>query len=143
MPETSLIAIFFKKKKIKELNNQLEYRVIERTAELESANRELGAFSYSVSHDLKAPLRHITGYTALLVKKYIDLLPEEGRHYLDNISYATKNMGELIDGLLQFSKTGKISYESKVARYINEIVDALIQPIIEQDTERQILNWLS
>ena len=123
--------------KIKELNNQLEYRVIERTAQLESANRELEAFSYSVSHDLKAPLRHITGYISLLVKKYMDLLPEEGRHYFDNISYSAKNMGELIDGLLQFSKTGRIDMNQRLLD-INEIVASLIQPIKEQDTERRI-----
>jgi len=104
---------------------------------LESANRELEAFSYSVSHDLKAPLRHITGYISLLVKKYIDLLPEEGRHYLDNISFSAKNMGELIDGLLQFSRTGRIDMNQRLLD-INGIVDTLIQPIKEEDTERRI-----
>jgi light-regulated signal transduction histidine kinase (bacteriophytochrome) len=104
---------------------------------LESANKELEAFSYSVSHDLKAPLRHITGYISLLVKKYIDLLPEEGRHYLDNISYSAKNMGELIDGLLQFSKTGRIDMNQRLLD-INGIVDTLIQPIKEEDTEHRI-----
>jgi len=104
---------------------------------LESANKELEAFSYSVSHDLKAPLRHITGYISLLVKKYIDLLPEEGRHYLDNISYSTKNMGELIDGLLQFSKTGKTDMNQRLLD-MNGIVDALIQPDREQDQQHRI-----
>jgi PAS domain S-box-containing protein len=124
-------------KKIKELNNQLEYRVIERTAQLEAVNRELEAFSYSVSHDLKAPLRHITGYISLLLKKYMDLLPEEGRQYFNNISYSAKNMGELIDGLLQFSKTGRIDMNQRLLD-INEIVASLIQPIKEQDTEQRI-----
>jgi len=65
-------------------------------------NKELEAFSYSVSHDLKAPLRHITGYISLLMKKHMNLLPEEGRRYLYNISFSAMNMGELIEGLLQF-----------------------------------------
>ena len=104
---------------------------------LESANKELETFSYSVSHDLKTPLRHITGYLSLLVKKYIALLPEEGRHYLDNISYSAKNMEELVDGLLQFLKTGKTEMNQKLLD-MNEIVAALIQPYREQDQQHRI-----
>lgn len=88
------------KKMIEGLNDQLENRVIERTAQLEAANKELETLSYSIAHELKAPLRHITGYDAILIKKYADLLPEDGHPYLDNISKAANNMGELIDGLL-------------------------------------------
>ncbi|MEI8200381.1 MAG: ATP-binding protein [Eubacteriales bacterium] len=127
----------FQKEKIVNLNNQLEYRVIERTAQLEAANKELEALSYSISHDLKAPLRHITGYVSLLVKKYRDLFPEEGRHYIDNISLSASNMGELIEGLLQFSRTGRIEM-NKTYISMNEIVSALIHPTQEQDTEHRI-----
>jgi len=125
------------KENIVNLNNQLEYRVIERTAQLESANKELEALSYSISHDLKAPLRHITGYVSLLVKKYRDLFPEEGRHYIDNISLSASEMGELIEGLLQFSRTGRIEM-NKTLINMNEIVSALIQPTQEQDIEHRI-----
>ncbi|MEI8201152.1 MAG: ATP-binding protein [Eubacteriales bacterium] len=125
------------KEKIVNLNSQLENRVIERTAQLESANKELEALSYSISHDLKAPLRHITGYVALLVKKYRDLFPEEGRHYIDVISLSAKEMGELIEGLLQFSRTGNIEMH-KTLLNTNKIVEDLIQPTREQDTEHRI-----
>src|SRR5665648_223781 len=129
--------LFIQREKTEELNNQLESRVTERTAQLESVNKELEAFSYSVSHDLQAPLRHITGYISLLVKKYMNLLPEEGRRYLDNISFSATNMGELIDGLLQFSRTGRIEMNQKLLD-MNEIVDALIQPNREQDQQHRI-----
>jgi len=125
------------KMNIVNLNNQLEFRVIERTAQLVSANKELEALSYSISHDLKAPLRHITGYISLLVKKYINLFPEEGRHYIENISFSARNMGELIEGLLQFSRTGRIEMNQKILN-MNEIVENLIQPTREQDTKHRI-----
>src|SRR5450756_2455689 len=129
--------LFIERKKTEELNNQLESRVTERTAQLESVNKELEAFSYSVSHDLKAPLRHITGYISLLVKKHMNLLPEEGRRYLDTITFSAKTMGELIDGLLQFSRTGRIEMSQKLLD-MNQIVDALIQPTREQDQQHRI-----
>src|SRR5665648_39215 len=129
--------LVIQRKKTEELNNQLETRVTERTAQLESVNKELEAFSYSVSHDLQAPLRHITGYISLLVKKYMNLLPEEGRRYLDNISFSALNKGELIDGLLQFSRTGRIEMNQKLLD-MNEIVEALIEPDREQDQQHRI-----
>lgn len=125
------------KEKIGELYNELEYRVIERTSQLESVNRELEALSYSISHDLKAPLRHMAGYVSLLVNKYSDMLPEEGRHYLDMISLSARNMGELIDGLLEFSRSGRTELKRKWLS-MNEIVADLIQPIIEQELEPRI-----
>ncbi len=123
---------------IEVLNDQLEDRVMERTAQLESANKELESLSYSISHDLKAPLRHIIGYDALLVKKYINLLPADGRQYLENISNATKNMGELIDGLLQFSRTGRIEMNQSILN-MNTIVEDYIKPIQEEDVEHRIV----
>ncbi|MDZ7836916.1 MAG: ATP-binding protein [Actinomycetota bacterium] len=129
--------LFHEREKTEKLNNQLEIRVVERTSQLEYMNKELEALSYSISHDLRAPLRHITGYASLLLKKYMDLLPEEGRHYLDNISFSAMNMGELIDGLLQFSRTGRIEINQKLLD-MNEIVDALIQPYRDENQQHRI-----
>src|SRR5262249_37226842 len=86
------------------LNADLERRVQIRTAELQESNRELEAFSYSVSHDLRAPLRHVDGYSDLLRRHAHAMLDEKGQRYLDTISQSAKGMGVLIDDLLSFSR---------------------------------------
>jgi light-regulated signal transduction histidine kinase (bacteriophytochrome) len=87
------------------LNHELERRVELRTAELAAANRELETFSYSVSHDLRAPLRHMTGFAAVLRERLGDTADAEALHCLDRITAAADRMSMLIDGLLQLSRT--------------------------------------
>ncbi|MDI6402561.1 PAS domain S-box protein, partial [Balneolaceae bacterium ANBcel3] len=89
------------------LYNELEDRVKKRTEQLHSVNKELETFTYSVSHDLKAPLRHINGYVDLLESKFKEELPEKAQHYLNTISSASSQMGTLIEDLLQYSRTGR------------------------------------
>lgn len=89
---------------IRKLNEELEQRVQRRTAQLETANKELESFSYSVSHDLRAPLRGIDGFTRMLEESYADKLDEKGRSHLSRVRAAAGRMGELIDDLLLLSQ---------------------------------------
>jgi PAS domain S-box-containing protein len=98
---------------IRALNAELEGRVIQRTIALEAANRELEAFSYSVSHDLRAPLRSIDGYSSILVREHADQLDEEARRLLGIVIRNVKHMGTLIDDLLAFSRVSRAAFDRR------------------------------
>jgi PAS domain S-box-containing protein len=125
--------------KISQLNFELERRVIERTAQLQTANEESEAFSYSVSHDLRAPLRHVMGFVELLQKDAGPLLSEKNLHYLTTISQAAKRMGELIDDLLAFSRIGQ-SEMQKTGINLDELVRETAQGF-EAQTRGRVIRW--
>lgn len=108
-------------------NAELERRVAERTAQLEAANQELEAFTYSVSHDLRAPLRHIDGFIDILRTQAAAQFDEESREYLRIISDSARQMGKLIDDLLGFSRMVRVKLNTRRVR-----LAALVQEIVRQ-----------
>ncbi len=126
-------------KEIIKLNQELEGRVIERTVELEKANKELESFSYSVSHDLRAPLRHIDGFIEMLRKKIFEKADDSVKRYLDIISQASKKLSGLIDELLAYSRTGRTKLILKEVD-LNMLVKEVIMELQPQVGNRKI-NW--
>ena len=124
-------------KKMMNLNIELEEKVKQRTSELEASNKELESFSYSVSHDLRAPLRHINGYVDLLNERFRDDLSEKAQHYLEVISNASKQMGTLIDELLLYSRTGR-QVISKIDIDMNSLIHEIVEKFYFEIQNRKI-----
>ena len=114
-------------REIRQLNMDLERRVALRTAELEVTNRELEAFTYSVSHDLRAPVRHISGFSDLLLRRSAAQLDDLGKRYVDNIVESAKRMGNLIDDLLSFSRMGRQELQTTTLT-----IDQMVREVIHE-----------
>lgn len=125
---------------IRRLNVDLEKRVTERTAELEATNKELEAFSYSVSHDLRAPLRHIEGFVEILLSNAGKGMPGESAGHLQTIAAAAKQMGRLIDDLLAFSRTARAEIQ-RTRFSLGELIRATIRDL-HHETENRLVEWV-
>lgn len=130
---------------VRKLNAELELRVEERTAELKAANRELEAFSYSVSHDLRAPLRAMDGFSRILARQYENLLDDDGKHLLNRVRQNAKQMAELIDDMLRLSRITRA--ELRITRVdltamAQEILDSLHASELDRHVETKITSGL-
>jgi PAS domain S-box-containing protein len=124
-----------REQEIQSLNRELANR----STELESINKELEAFAYSVSHDLRAPLRHMAGYTELLQKKISSALDEKSNHYIRMMLESAKRMGNLIDDLLAFSRIGRTETQKTLVSLAQLVREALTE--VRQDTEGRNIAW--
>lgn len=124
---------------VRRMNEMLEQRVAARTCELESANRELEAFTYSVSHDLRAPLRHIMGFVEILEKEAAAELTDAQRRHLFTIGGAARRMAELIEDLLAFSRIGRSEVQKVTVDMLTLVMEALDD--LRHETKDRIVSW--
>ena len=126
-----------KSQEIAALNRDLEQRVAERTAELAAANQELEAFAYSVSHDLRAPLRRIDGFSRVLLEDWGHKLDDTGWHHLSRIRVGTQHMGELIDDMLTLAQVSRQTLETEEVD-LSDLAHAAVSNLREQAPEREV-----
>jgi light-regulated signal transduction histidine kinase (bacteriophytochrome) len=121
------------------MNQQLEARVEERTAELIAANRELEAFTYSVAHDLRAPLRHIDAFARILHEDFSTQLPPEAARFLENIRHGSRNMSRLVDDLLNLARVGRQELKRQVVPLSGLVNDVLAD--LKNETQGRTIEW--
>jgi light-regulated signal transduction histidine kinase (bacteriophytochrome) len=119
------------------LTLDLESRVEQRTLELSAANKELEAFSFSVSHDLRAPARHLSGFATILLRNYGDKLDAEGERLVRNICERAEHMGRLIDDLLEFSRLARMPLTKRPVR-LNDLVSEVVRELTVDNPGRSV-----
>jgi signal transduction histidine kinase len=129
------------KDRLRALNTELERRVAERTAELETVNKELEAFSYSVSHDLRAPLRHITGFAEMLMNRAGPALDDQGRGYVRTIANAAGRLARLIDDLLAFSRMSRAALHRRRVDLNTLVLEARNELLAHATTNGRAIDW--
>jgi PAS domain S-box-containing protein len=122
-----------------EENRGLNLELTKRSTELEASNKELEAFAYSVSHDLRAPLRHMVGFAELLQKRAASALDDKSRRYMTTILESAKRMGDLIDDLLAFSRIGRVEAQNTSVN-LEQLVKEALSEVREEANGRDI-NW--
>jgi two-component system sensor histidine kinase/response regulator len=125
---------------LNDLRQRLDLKVTQRTAELEASNKELAELCYSMSHNLRAPLRHIDGYMELFLSHGRAGLSDEDLHYLDAVASSARQMGVLIDNLLEFIRTGQVEMQRKRID-MNQALQEALSPVQEASTGRTI-EWV-
>jgi len=122
---------------LRQLNATLEEKVLERTRSLEAANRELEAFSYSISHDLRAPLRAIGGFTELIMDGHRDRLDHEARGYLERVRAASQRMSRLIDDLMNLCRIARVEVR-RVRVDLSRVAAEVLAELQEGDPQRAV-----